>query len=85
VIPAYIRQAIHFAHGRFSRPIIARVLQYRAACLLNADPSAHARVAIFGAQLERFRREEIDLPALKAAFALAMPGDAIDLFLADIA
>lgn len=83
VIPAYIRQAILFAHGQFSRPLVARILQYRAACL-RADPSTHSRVATFETALERFRREDIDLPALRAAFALASPNDLIDPFLSEM-
>ncbi|MCC5882081.1 MAG: AAA family ATPase [Halomonas sp.] len=85
VIPAYIRQAILFAHGHFSRPLIARILQYRAACLFHTDSSAHARLAIFETELGRFQQEEIDLPELRAAVALALPGDAIVPFLEGMA
>lgn len=82
VIPDYIQQAVLFTHGNFSRPLLARILQYRATCLLRADPFAHARLAIFATELERFQRGEIDLPALKVAVAMALPGDAINSFLA---
>lgn len=84
VIPAYIRKAILFAHSYFSRPLIARILQYRATCLFRADPSAHTRLAIFEDELDRFRQGEITLPEIRAAFALAVPYDAIDPFLAEM-
>lgn len=84
VIPAYIRKAILFAHSHFSRPLIARILQYRATCLFHADPSAHTRLAIFEDKLNRFRQGEITLPEIRAAFALAVPYDAIDPFLAEM-
>lgn len=84
VVPAYIRRAILFAHGHFSRPLVARVLQYRAACL-RTDSSTATTVTTFEAVLERFRREEIDLPELKAAFALAMPNDTIAPFIEEMA
>ncbi|CAB3810652.1 ATP-dependent nuclease [Paraburkholderia fynbosensis] len=84
-IPAYIRRAIMFAHGPFSRPLIVRVLQHRAACLNRADPSAHARLSILAGELDRFRAGEIDLPAIKAAVDVAMPGDAIEPFLTEMA
>lgn len=85
VIPDYIWKAILFAHGRFSRPLIARILQYRAACLRRSDPSVHTRLATFEAEIGRFLREEITLSEIRAAFALAVPDDAIDSFLAEMA
>ena len=84
LIPAYIQQAIQFAYGNFSRPVIVRILQYRAACLLKADPLAYPCLAILAIDIERFQREEIDLVWLKAAAGLALPGDAIHSFLAGI-
>ncbi|NNA16306.1 AAA family ATPase [Pseudomonas lundensis] len=82
VIPAYIQQAILFAYGQFSRSVIIRIVQYRAACLLRTDPLAHTRLAILKIDIDRFRREEIDLMGLRAAVALALPGDCIHSFLA---
>lgn len=84
VIPPYIQQAILFTYGRFSRPVIVRILQYRAACLLRAEPLARPLLAILTAEIDRFQREEIDLIVLKAAAASALPGDGIHSFLAGI-
>ena len=84
-IPAYIRRAIMFAHGQFSRPLIVRVLQHRAACLNRTDPSAHACLSILEGAIDRFRAGQIDLPALKTAVAVAMPDDAIEAFLTEMA
>ncbi|BDB27319.1 AAA family ATPase [Cupriavidus sp. P-10] len=84
VIPDYIRRAILFAHGPFSRPLIARILRHRADCLWRTDASAHARLSHFAIELDRFRRKEIDMPALRTAVACALPGDAIAPFLAEM-
>ncbi|WP_035584261.1 ATP-dependent nuclease [Halomonas sp. TG39a] len=84
VIPDYIRKAILFAHGHFSRPLIARILQYRVDCQFRADPSANTRLAIFEDEIDRFLQGEITLPEIRAAFALAVPYDAINPFLAEM-
>ncbi|MBJ2204816.1 ATP-dependent nuclease [Pseudomonas carnis] len=84
-IPPYILQALHFAHGQISPLLLARILQYRVARQIYADPSAQPRLAILRGEVERFQRSEIDLVFLKAAVALALPGDAISSFIAGIA
>jgi len=81
VVPAYIRDAILFAHGAFSRSLIIRILHYRMTCMRRADVTSQARLTAFAPELERFRRQEIDLPALRAAAAMALPGDAVHGFL----
>lgn len=81
-IPAYIQQAILFAHGCFSRPLIARILQYRAACRRRTEPSAHSSLDNFAVELELFCQGEIDLPTLQVAAAVALPSDTIHPFLA---
>lgn len=84
VIPDYIRRAILFAHGPFSRPLIARILRHRADCLWRTDTSAHARLSQFAIEIDRFHRKEIDLSALRTAVAWALPRDAIAPFLAEM-
>lgn len=84
-IPPYILQAIHFAHGHISPLLLTRILHYRVARQIHADPSGQPRLALLGGQVERFQRGEIDLMFLKAAVALALPGDAINSFMAGIA
>lgn len=84
VIPTYIRKAVLFAHGCFSRQLITRILQYRAACYRQTNPLSALSLAAFDAELCRFLREEIDLPALKAAAAMAMPNDVIHPFMEEI-
>ncbi|WP_153014133.1 hypothetical protein [Pseudomonas sp. EpS/L25] len=82
VVPPYIREAVLFAHGSFSRPLIIRILQYRISCLWRIDVASHARLSAFALELERFREQEIDLPALRAATVAALPGDVVHAFLA---
>lgn len=84
-IPAYILQAIHFAHGPFSRSLIARILQHRAECLISSKPFLASQKKDFLVEVERFQRNEIDLLDLKTAALLRLPGDAINAFLAEMA
>ncbi|WP_431265818.1 AAA family ATPase [Roseateles chitinivorans] len=81
VVPAYIREAVLFAHGQFSRQLIMRILRYRMNCLVGIDRAARPRLTAFDAEVERFGRSEIDLPTLRAAAATALPGDVVHAFL----
>lgn len=81
VAPAYIREAVLFAHGQFSRQLIMRILRYRMNCLVGIDRAARPRLTAFDAEVERFGRSEIDLPTLRAAAATALPGDVVHAFL----
>lgn len=81
VVPGYIRDAVLFAHGPFSRPLIMRILRYRMNCIFATDHDARPRLTEFNAEVERFGRLEIDLPTLRAAAATALPGDVVHTFL----
>lgn len=81
VVPGYIRDAVLFAHGPFSRPLIMRILRHRMNCLLRIDSAARSRLTAFNAEVDRFGRAEIDLPTLRAAAATALPGDVVHPFL----
>jgi putative ATP-dependent endonuclease of OLD family len=81
VVPPYIREAILFAHGAFSRPLIIRILRYRMNCLLVTDCAAHSRLAVFKAEVESFGRSEIELSTLRTSAATALPGDVALAFL----
>lgn len=82
VVPGYIRDAVLFAHGPFSRPLIMRILRHRVKCLLGIDRAARPRLRAFNAEVERFGRSEIDLTTLRAAAVTALPGDVVHVFLA---
>ncbi|WP_238922456.1 ATP-dependent nuclease [Achromobacter ruhlandii] len=81
VVPSYIRDAVLFAHGPFSRPLIMRILRYRMNRLWVIDPAARPRLTAFNAEVECFGRSELDLPNLRAAAATALPGDVAHAFL----
>ena len=82
VVPGYIRDAVLFAHGPFSRPLIMRILRHRMNCLLGIDRTARPRLTVLNAEVERFGRLEIDLPTLRTAAEAALPGDVVHAFLA---
>ena len=81
-MPGYIRDAVLFAHGPFSRPLIMRILRHRMNCLLGIDRTARPRLTVLNAEVERFGRLEIDLPTLRTAAEAALPGDVVHAFLA---
>ena len=81
VVPGYIRDAVLFEHGPFSRPLIMRILRHRMNCLLRLDRAARPRLTAFNTEVERFGRSEIDLPTLRTAAATALPGDVVHAFL----
>jgi putative ATP-dependent endonuclease of OLD family len=82
VLPGYIRDAVLFAHGPFSRSLIMRVLRHRMNCLWRTDHAARPRLTVFNSEVERFGRSEIDLVALRATAKTALPGDVIHALLA---
>lgn len=84
-VPRYIRDALLFAHGAFSRPLIIRILEYRMACMRRFDAASHPRLTAFAADIQRYREVEIDLATLRAAAEVALPGDAVHDFLAKLA
>ncbi|KAB0528589.1 AAA family ATPase [Pseudomonas brassicacearum] len=84
-IPTYILQAIHFAHGPFSRSLLTRILQHRAECRFSPKPLLTPLKKTFLLEVERFEREEISLQTLKAAVDFMLRGDAINAFLAEMA
>ncbi len=83
VVPDYILRAIMFAHGEFSRPLIARLCQYRLTCNC-ASPSVRERIAVFTPWLEKFRQGELELTQLKSAFSIAIPNDPFISFLTEM-
>jgi len=82
VVPHYIREALLFAHGTFSRPLIIRILHHRMNCQWRIDVTSRSRLTAFDSELQRYRDMKIDLPTLCAAAAIALPGDAVHEFLA---
>jgi putative ATP-dependent endonuclease of OLD family len=82
VVPGYIRDAVLFAHGPFSRQLIMRILRHRMTRLLGIDRTACQRLTAFNAKVERFGRSDIDLATLRAAAVTALPGDVVHAFLA---
>lgn len=83
-IPAYIMQAIHFAHGTFPLPLLVRILQHRAEYRYGSDVLNSPAKQAFLLEVERFAQGYIGLAELRTAIGLMLPGDAIDAFLAEI-
>ncbi|RON53107.1 ATP-dependent nuclease [Pseudomonas frederiksbergensis] len=84
MIPDYIQQAIHFAHGHFSRTLLSRIIQHRAESRFGSKSLATPFHSALRLDIERFQREEISLQSLKAAVELMLRGDVINSFLAEI-
>lgn len=83
-IPAYIMQAIHFAHGRFPLPLLVRILQHRAEYRYGSDVLNSPAKQAFLLVVERFVQGNIGLAELRREIGLMLPGDAINVFLAEM-
>lgn len=83
VIPDYIRKAILFAHGKFSEPLIVRILQHRLACS-SADPARQPERDRLTTEIEFFEYGVSNLATLRAAVAAALPKDVILPFLEEM-
>ncbi|MEL5638805.1 AAA family ATPase [Serratia ureilytica] len=83
-IPSYIIQALHFAHGTFPLPLIARILQHRAEYRYGSDVLNSPAKQAFLLVVERFVQGNIGLAELRREIGLMIPGDAINVFLAEM-
>jgi putative ATP-dependent endonuclease of OLD family len=84
VMPEYIREAVMFAHGPLSRPLIMRIVRYRMSHVWEKDEAARPRLKDFNSMVDLFGRSEIDLATLRVAAELALPGDVVHAFLAEM-
>ena len=84
VIPSYIRQAVTFAHGPFSRELLFNILKHRLKVNtfpgLPPSPAMHA----FSQRLEQYRAGWIDFNAIRAEAGTGLPNDQILAFLGDL-
>lgn len=72
VMPEYIREAVMFAHGPLSRPLIMRIVRYRMSHVWEKDEAARPRLKDFNSMVDLFGRSEIDLATLRVAAELAV-------------
>lgn len=85
VIPEYIRKAIIFAHGNFSKELMFNILKHRVTVNNNPGgipviPALHA----YWPRLLEFRAGTVDFNTIKAETLAAFPNDPICAFLGDI-
>lgn len=80
IIPGYIRKAILFAHGSFSKPLIARILQHRVASAQDGS-STQEKLDRLTDKIALFQQGACDFSVLKAEVKRAMPNDVINPFL----
>lgn len=80
-IPEYIIQAIHFAHGKFPRSLIVRILQYRTEYRYGADVANLPAKQLFLQEINRFAQGDIGLAEFRITIGRLLPGDPIIVFL----
>jgi putative ATP-dependent endonuclease of OLD family len=80
-MPEYIIQAIHFAHGKFPRSLIVRILQYRAEYRYGADVANLPAKQLFLQEINRFAQGDIGLAEFRITIGRLLPGDPIIVFL----
>ncbi|MEN3813614.1 AAA family ATPase [Chromobacterium piscinae] len=83
VIPSYIRQAIVFAHGSFSRQLTFNILKHRLRVNYPDAPIPPA-VNTFWERLQQYHEGKIDLQTIRTEAAIALPNDQILAFLGDL-
>ncbi|WP_314402818.1 ATP-dependent nuclease [Stenotrophomonas rhizophila] len=83
IIPDYIRKAILFAHGSFSKPLIARILRHRIASA-TVDPFTQESLNLLTEKIALFQQGLCDFSVLKAEVERTLPNDVIHPFLSEI-
>jgi putative ATP-dependent endonuclease of the OLD family len=84
IIPTYIRQAIVFAHGPFSRQLIYNILSHRVSVNNSSPAPTPPALTTFWERLQQYRAGTIDFNTIRAAAAAGLPGDQILAFLGDL-
>ncbi|MBY1012091.1 AAA family ATPase [Pseudomonas aeruginosa] len=85
ILPFYIHEAIFFARQTLTAELFFNIFNYRVDCALaSADITPTVAQAARG-RLEEYRNGELVLADLKAAMALAIPGDQVHSILESVA
>lgn len=85
IIPRYIAQAVLFAHGTISRPVVANILNYRLGVIAQTpDANTAAQLAPMRERLKEFDAATLDFPGIRDAMLAAFPADAINAIFAEI-
>lgn len=84
VVPEYIRKAIFFARGKLTVELFFNIYSYRIKCALAADEITNEVAETAKTRLNEYRKDTINLAALKAAMGATIPGDQIHTILADV-
>ena len=85
ILPGYIRDAIFFARPCLSTDIFFNIYGHRIKCALDSGDIPQAVADDARGRLKQYRDGTIDLDALKASMALALPGDQIHAILLSVA
>lgn len=84
VIPPYIRKAVVFAHGSFSKELLFNILKHRLSANTPVGiPPPPALVSFWGRLLE-YQAGRLDFNAIRADAVIGLPNDQILAFLGDL-
>lgn len=84
VIPPYIRQALVFAHGSFSKELLFNILKHRLGANTPVGiPTPPALLSFWGRLLE-YQASRLDFNTIRAEAAILLPNDQIIAFLGDL-
>ncbi len=79
--PAYVLQAVAFAHGNFSRELVYRILHHRLVHYLGQDGQLPAGLQGYWSRVLSYRNGEIDFDTIRNETFAAIQGDQVcDLF-----
>ncbi len=81
IIPAYVRQAIIFAHGTFSRELIFNILEYRVRVNNPGGAGTPPALRRYWELLLEYRAGRVDFNKIRVEAAAGLPEDEIIAFL----
>ncbi|MAA96111.1 MAG: ATP-dependent endonuclease [Rheinheimera sp.] len=84
VIPPYIRQAIIFAHGTFSKDLIFNILKYRVSMNNPGGDATPPALQRYWERLLEYRKGLVDFNTIRRESAAGLHGDQILAFLDDL-
>lgn len=84
IIPAYIRNAIIFAHGNFSKELLFNILSHRISFYSPVGVGLTPALQAYWLRLNLYRDGTIDFNTIRAETLVAMAGDRVCDFLNDM-
>jgi putative ATP-dependent endonuclease of OLD family len=84
VIPSYVRQAVVFAHGSFSKELLFNILKHRVTVNNPGGAATPPALQKFWERLLQYQAGAVDFNTIRTEAAAGLPNDQILAFLGDL-